>query len=147
MNIDINVVLDYLNSVIGFTVGGYHPLMGMLATMQIIDIIMGISKAFYFKELSSRKMRQGITRKGIHWLIVVVGHIVDMILFEGTNSMLLIILIAYIANEGLSIVENAGAMDVLVPDELKKRLIQVQERVEIEEKKLEDEKTEREEED
>ena len=146
MNIDINAVLDYLNNVIGFTVGGYHPLMGMLATMQIIDIIMGISKAFYFKELSSRKMRQGITRKGIHWLIVVVGHIVDMILFEGTNSMLLIILIAYIANEGLSIVENAGAMDVLVPDELKKRLIQVQERVEIEEDKLEDEETEREEE-
>ena len=143
---DINAVLDYLNNVIGFTVGGYHPLMGMLATMQIIDIIMGISKAFYFKELSSRKMRQGITRKGIHWLIVVVGHIVDMILFEGTNSMLLIILIAYIANEGLSIVENAGAMDVLVPDELKKRLIQVQERVEIEEDKLEDEETEREEE-
>lgn len=147
MNIDINVVLDYLNSAIGFTVGGYHPLMGMLATMQIIDILMGISKAFYFKELSSRKMRQGITRKGIHWLIVVVGHIVDMILFEGTNSIMLIVLIAYIANEGLSVVENAGAMDVLVPDELKKRLIQVQERVEIEEDKLEDEKTEREEED
>ena len=147
MNIDINAVLDYLNNVIGFTIGGYHPLMGMLATMQIIDIIMGISKAFYFKELSSRKMRQGITRKGIHWLIVVVGHIVDMILFEGTNSIMLIVLIAYIANEGLSVVENAGAMDVLVPDELKRRLIQVQERVEIEEDKLEDEETEREEED
>ena len=97
---------------------------------------MGISKAFYFKELSSRKMRQGISRKGVQWLIVVVAHIVDMILFEGINSMLLIVLIAYIANEGLSIVENAGAMDVLVPDSLKKHLIQVQERVETEDEEV-----------
>ena len=139
MGVDAEVTTGYLNSFIVFTTGGYHPLMGMLATMQIIDIIMGISKGFYFKELSSRKLRRGISRKGVQWLIVVVGHIVDMILFEGTNSIMLIVLIAYIANEGLSIVENAGAMDVLVPDELKKRLIQVQERAEIEEDKLEDE--------
>lgn len=136
MGVDAEVTTGYLNSFIVFTTGGYHPLMGMLATMQIIDVLMGISKAFYFKELSSRKMRQGITRKGIHWLIVVVGHIVDMILFEGTNSMLLIVLIAYIANEGLSIVENAGAMDVLVPDSLKKHLIQVQERVETQDEEV-----------
>lgn len=142
MNIGINVVLDYLNSIVGFTVGGYHPLMGIYATMQIIDVLMGIAKGFYFKELSSRIMRQGIYRKGTHWLIVVVAHMVDLILFEGTNSMLLIVLIAYIANEGLSIIENAAEMDVLVPDELKKHLKQVQDRA-----KTEDEKTEREEED
>ena len=136
MGVDAEVTTGYLNSFIVFTTGGYHPLMGMLATMQIIDILMGISKAFYFKELSSRKMRQGISRKGVQWLIVVVAHIVDMILFEGINSMLLIVLIAYIANEGLSIVENAGAMDVLVPDSLKKHLIQVQERVETEDEEV-----------
>ena len=136
MGVDAEVTTGYLNSFIVFTTGGYHPLMGMLATMQIIDIIMDISKAFYFKELSSRKMRQGISRKGVQWLIVVVAHIVDMILFEGINSMLLIVLIAYIANEGLSIVENAGAMDVLVPDSLKKHLIQVQERVETEDEEV-----------
>lgn len=139
---DTSVVLDYLNSVIGFTVGGYHPLMGIYATMQIIDVLMGISKGFYFKELSSRVMRQGIYRKGTHWLIVVVAHMVDLILFEGTDSMLLVVLIAYIANEGLSIIENAAEMDVLVPDELKKHLKQVKNRA-----KTEDEKTEREEED
>ncbi|MFL2134946.1 holin family protein [Ruoffia sp. FAM 24228] len=139
MGANVEVATGYLNSFIVFTTGGYHPLMGMLAMMQIIDVLMGISKAFYFKELSSRKMRRGISRKGVQWLIVVVAHIVDMILFEGTNSIMLIVLIAYIANEGLSIVENAGAMDVLVPDELKRRLTQVQERVEIEEDKLEDE--------
>lgn len=136
MGVDAEVTTGYLNSFIVFTTGGYHPLMGMLATMQIIDVLMGISKAFYFKELSSRKMRQGISRKGVQWLIVVVAHIVDMILFEGINSMLLIVLIAYIANEGLSIVENAGAMDVLVPDSLKKHLIQVQERVETEDEEV-----------
>ena len=128
MNMDTNAVLDYLNNVIGFTVGGYHPLMGIFATMQIIDVLMGISKGFYFKELSSRIMRQGISRKGVHWLIVVVAHMVDLILFEGTNSIMLIVLIAYIANEGLSIVENAAEMDVLIPDELKKRLKQVKSR-------------------
>ena len=142
MNIDINVVLDHLNSIIGYTVGGYHPLMGILVTMHIIDVIMGLSKGFYFNELSSRVMRQGISKKGTQWLIVVVAHMVDLILFEGTNSIMPIVLIAYIANEGLSIVENAAEMGVLVPDELKKHLKQVQDRVEIEE----DKKTEEEEE-
>lgn len=133
---DTNVVLGYLNRVIGFTVGGYHPLMGIYATMQIIDVLMGISKGFYFKELSSRIMRQGIYRKGTHWLIVVVAHMVDLILFEGTNSMLLIVLIAYIANEGLSIVENAAEMDVLVPDELKKHLKQVKNRAKTQDEEV-----------
>lgn len=136
MNIDTNVVLDYLNSVIGFTVGGYHPLMGIFATMQIIDVLMGLSKGFYFKELSSRIMRQGISRKGTHWLIVVVAHMVDLILFEGTNSIMLIVLIAYIANEGLSIIENAAEMDVLVPDELKKHLKQVKNRAKTEDEEV-----------
>lgn len=136
MNMDTNVVLGYLNRVIGFTVGGYHPLMGIYATMQIIDVLMGISKGFYFKELSSRIMRQGIYRKGTHWLIVVVAHMVDLILFEGTNSMLLIVLIAYIANEGLSIVENAAEMDVLVPDELKKHLKQVKNRAKTQDEEV-----------
>lgn len=136
MGVDVEVTTGYLNSLIVFTTGGYHPLMGMLATMQIIDILIGLSKAFYFKELSSRKMRQGISRKGVHWLIVVVGHIVDMILFEGINSMMLIVLIAYIANEGLSIVENAAEMDVLVPDSLKKHLIQVQDRAKTEDEEV-----------
>lgn len=133
---DTSVVLDYLNSVIGFTVGGYHPLMGIYATMQIIDVLMGISKGFYFKELSSRIMRQGIYRKGTHWLIVVVAHMVDLILFEGINSIMLIVLIAYIANEGLSIIENAAEMDVLVPDELKRHLKQVQDRAKTEDEEV-----------
>lgn len=133
---DINVVLDYLNSIIGFTVGGYHPLMGIFATMQIIDVLMGLSKGFYFKELSSRIMRQGISRKGTHWLIVVVAHMVDLILFEGTNSIMLIVLIAYIANEGLSIIENAAEMDVLVPDELKRHLKQVKNRAKTEDEEV-----------
>ena len=82
-------------------------------------------------------MRQGISRKSTQWLIVIVAHFIDMILFEGTNSMVFIVLIAYIANEGLSIVESAAEMDVLVPDSLKKHLKQVQERSESVEVKTE----------
>ena len=137
MNIDINVVLDHLNSVINFTVGGYHPLMGVFITMQVIDVMVGLSKGFCLNDLSSRVMSQGISRKGTQWLIVVVAHMVDLILFEGTNSIMLIVLMAYIANEGLSIVENAAEMDVLVPDELKKHLKQVRDKA-----KTEDDKTE-----
>ena len=142
MNMDTDVVSEYLNNVIGFTVGGYHPLMGIFATMQVIDVLMGVSKGFYFKELSSRVMRQGISRKGTQWLIVVVAHMVDLILFEGTNSMISIVLLAYIANEGLSIIENAAEMGVLVPDELKKHLKQVQNRAKIEEEKKKEEEEE-----
>lgn len=137
MTIDTEAISGYLNSFLVFTTGGYHPLMGIFATMQIIDILIGLSKGFYLRELSSRVMKQGISQKSTQWLIVVVAHFIDMILFEGTNSMVFIVLIAYIANEGLSIVESAAEMDVLVPDSLKKHLKQVQERSESVEVKTE----------
>lgn len=133
------IVIDGFTHFMKFLTGGYHPLMGMLVTMQIIDIITGVTKGIYFKELSSRRFNQGIIKKGISWLIVIVAHIVDVILFNGTNSLLLVVLLAYIANDGLSIVENAAEMDILVPDVIKKHLKSVQNRAEIEQEKIEEE--------
>lgn len=138
------IIVDYFNKAFHFLTGGYHPLMGLMVTMQIIDIVTGVSKGIYFKEVSSRKLNQGIIKKGIQWLIVIVAHIVDMVLFNGHNSLMLVVLLAYIANDGLSIIENAAEMDILVPDVVKKHLKSVQNRAEIEEAKIsgEEEKVE-----
>ena len=130
------IVIEGFYSVMRLLTGGYHPLMGMMITMQIIDVITGAVRGIYFKELSSRKFNQGIIKKGVSWLIVIVAHIIDVILFDGHNSLLLVVLLAYIANDGLSIVENAAEMDILVPDIVKKHLKSVQNRAEIEQEKI-----------
>lgn len=135
------IAIEGLTKFMKFLTGGYHPLMGALVTMQIIDVITGVAKGIYFKELSSRRFNQGIIKKGISWLVVIVSHIIDVILFNGTNSLVLVVLIAYIANDGLSMIENAAEMDILIPDIVKKHLKSVQNRAEIEQEKIETEET------
>lgn len=104
-----------------FIYAGELKILWFLIILMGLDIFTGLAKAFKNKNLWSRKSMYGFGRKILVFVIIILSNIVDQML--GLNSGLLMITIFYyIANEGLSIVENCAEMGVLVPEEIGEKL-------------------------
>ncbi|MFO3693942.1 phage holin family protein, partial [Staphylococcus felis] len=73
------------------------------------------------KKLWSRKSLFGYARKMLIFCIIILANVIDQII--GTNGgIVMVTIFFYIANEGLSIVENCAEMGVLIPKEIAEKL-------------------------
>lgn len=104
-----------------FIYAGDLKILYFLMVLMIIDIITGLAKAFKNKNLWSRKSMYGFGRKILVFCIIILANIVDQIL-NLNSGLLMITIFYYIANEGLSIVENCAEMGILIPDEIGEKL-------------------------
>lgn len=101
--------------------GGWTDGMTTLLMFMAIDYIMGLlvagiwhkSKKTEDGRLESRAGWKGLVRKGVTMLIVLVAARLDMTI--GTTMIRDTAVIGFIANEGISIIENAGLMGVPLP--------------------------------
>ena len=101
--------------------GGWTQGMTTLLMFMAIDYIMGLlvagvwhkSKKTEDGRLESRAGWKGLVRKGVTMLIVLVAARLDMTI--GTTMIRDTAVIGFIANEGISIIENAGLMGVPLP--------------------------------
>ena len=75
---------------------------------------------------------KGLCRKGMILVIILVAVRLDMII--GTNYIRDMVCIAFIVNETISIIENAGLMGVPVPVVITKAIEVLKEKAESEEK-------------
>jgi toxin secretion/phage lysis holin len=110
---------------LGYFLGGMDGLLIALVVFMVIDYITGILCAIAEKQLSSAVGFKGICKKVLILLLVGMAHIVDLHVV-GSGSMLRGAVISfYLANEGLSLVENAGRLGLPIPEKLKVVLTQL----------------------
>ena len=83
--------------------------------------------------LESRSGWKGLCRKGVSLLVVLVACRLDMIM--GSNFIRDATVIAFIANETISIIENAGLMGVPIPSVITKAIEVLKKKSEREDKK------------
>lgn len=126
----LDKVLMVSGGLAGFIFGGWHELMGVLLVIQGLDIITGFLVGVKNKEVSSKEMRLGLIRKAGVWILVILAHMIDIILFKGAMVAQMSILFAFIAQEGLSLTENLGNIGVIVPEHVSQYLAQVKNRSE-----------------
>lgn len=98
-----------------------------LVIVMVLDYITGILKAKINKELSSEIGLKGIARKFLILAIIMIAVLMDRLLNTGTWVFRSLACYFYIANEALSILENATVLGLKIPDGLKNALIQLQE--------------------
>ncbi len=98
-----------------------------LVIVMILDYITGVLKAKINKELSSEIGLKGIARKFLILAIVMIAVLMDRLLNTGTWVFRSLACYFYIANEALSILENAAVLGLKIPDGLKSALLQLQE--------------------
>lgn len=120
--------LGILGSVAAHYLGGWDMALQTLIIFMAIDYITGLTVAGVFKKsgksengaLESRAGWKGLCRKGMTLLIVLVAAQLDLV--AGTDVIRNATIIAYIVNETISIIENAGLMGVPIPSIIRKAL-------------------------
>lgn len=96
--------------------GGFDLILSVLITIIIFDYITGILAAIYNKNLSSEIGYRGIFKKVGIILIIALAQLVGQAV--GADWIRSAIIGFYIANEGISILENIGRMGVPLPNKL-----------------------------
>ena len=130
---DFDYLAAILGAVTGYFFGGFDGFISALIAFAILDYITGIFAAGVRHELSSNVGFRGIAKKITIFFLVGVAHIIDRELLGNTAFLRDAVLFFYLANEGLSILENAIEIGIPVPQVLKEKLQQFQD-----EKKEED---------
>ena len=120
--------IGIVGSTVAAAFGGWDAAMITLVSMMVIDYLTGVLVAGVFHNspktengtLESKAGWKGLCRKGMTLLIVLVASRLDIIL--GTGFIRDAVIIGYIANETISIIENAGLMGVPIPEAIKKAI-------------------------
>lgn len=106
--------------------GEWNVLLTVLACLMALDYATGVIVAWRGKSpksetggMSSRAGFDGLIRKGFIVVIILVATVLDRAIDNGGMVFQTACACYYIANEGLSIVENAVLMDVPVPGAIK----------------------------
>lgn len=102
--------------------GGWDSSLTTLVIFMGIDYITGLLVAAVFHKspktetgtLESRAGWKGLCRKGVTFLIVLVACRLDIV--AGTTFLRDAAVVAFLINEALSIIENAGLMGIPIPE-------------------------------
>lgn len=125
--LDFKLALGEAGAIIGFFIGGADGLIKALIVFAIVDYITGVAAAAIEHKLNSEIGFKGITKKLLLFCIVGVAHILDLYVL-GTGAVCRsAVVLFYIANEGLSIIENVARCGLPIPDKLKIILEQLKE--------------------
>lgn len=126
-----NAVLAALATVGGIiadTLGGWDAMMKLLVGLMCLDYLTGWLVAAVWQKsnksdtgaLNSKASFKGLCKKGMIILLVWVGVLLDNAV--GTTYVRNMVVIFFVGNEGLSLLENLGLMGVPYPDSFKKTL-------------------------
>lgn len=114
---------------IGFVTKSWTPMMTALAVVMGADYISGMIVAACRKSpntegggLSSKVGFIGLAKKAFILILVLLATVLDDVIGAGTSVFQSSLVLYYIANEGLSVLENAALLGVRFPEKLKRAL-------------------------
>jgi toxin secretion/phage lysis holin len=95
----------------------------VLVAMVVLDYITGVTLAVFEKKLSSEIGFKGLFKKMMIFALVYLSVLLD----QATNTDIVrtLTIMFYIANEGISVLENAGKLGVPYPEPLINILVQL----------------------
>ncbi len=125
------IIVTFIGMAGGFIanlLGGWNSDMVTLAIFMGIDFVTGLLLAAVFKNstksesgaLNSKAGWKGLCKKCITLFFVIIAHRLDIAL--GIDYIRTAAIIGFIANEAISIVENAGLMGVPLPKVITKAI-------------------------
>lgn len=133
IQIIIDSIAGAVGAVLGFMYGEVTGLFWALIAFMALDYITGVVVAIIEKRLSSEVGFRGLAKKFLILVFVAVGHITDAYILGGTPAAMSAVMLFYIANEGISIIENAASLGLPVPKKLTSIMEQIKNKSESEE--------------
>lgn len=112
----INFIISGLIT-LAYFLGGWDIALQLLITVMVLDYLTGVAKAIYNKKMNSKVGAKGIIKKFGYLVIVALAVILDKVAGD-TGAIRNVVIYFFIANEGISILENWGGMKLPLPQKL-----------------------------
>lgn len=119
----ISIMFGFVGGFLSYWLGGWDVLLKTIVFLAVVDYITGLIKAVYLKELSSEIGFKGLLKKIVMFIVIAVAYVIQE-LIGGTIPLREIVIMFYICNEAISLLENA-AIFVPIPDKLRDVLLQL----------------------
>ena len=126
----VSVFIGVAGGILAGIFGQWNTALWALVILMAMDYITGIIKAVYIKKLSSEEGYKGILKKITILVIVALANRVQVIT-GGVAAVREIVIMFYIANEGISVLENVAAVSTKMPAALKNILLQLRDRNDV----------------
>ena len=124
--------LNLLRYIVAFVGTGFTWLFGswdlaltILIVFMVLDYCTGVLKGYVLKQLSSDVGLRGLAKKAVILIVLIVAVCLDRLLNTGHWVFRTLVAYFYIANEGLSLIENCAALGAPVPQQVVDALAQL----------------------
>lgn len=119
---NLQILISVLGGYIGWFIGGLDGFLYALIAFVIIDYITGFMGAVLERKLSSEIGYRGIFKKILIFILVGIGHIIDLYLVQKGSVIRTAVIFFYLSNEGISILENVAKIGLPIPEKLRQAL-------------------------
>ncbi len=111
-----------LAGALSYLFGPWDAPIAILLCVVCLDYITGVINAAIHKTVSSAVGFSGLLKKVLIFVLVALAALLDKLVPATNGAVRTAVCMFYIANEGLSILENAGSMGLPLPRALKSAL-------------------------
>lgn len=119
----ISIIFGIIGGIFSYWLGGWDILLKTIVFLAVVDYTTGIIKGIYLKQLSSEIGFKGLLKKIVMFIVIAVAFSIQE-LTGRTMPLREVVIMFYICNESLSLLENA-AIFVPIPERLKNVLLQL----------------------
>ena len=120
----ISNIVSVIFTTFVYLIGGFDIAIQSLLIVMVIDYLTGIATAIYNKELSSKIGFKGILKKFSYLCVVALSVVIDNL--TGQSGLIrTLVIYFFVANDGLSIIENMAEMNIKLPQKLIDSLEQI----------------------
>ncbi len=126
----ISIITGTVGGIIAAVFGEWDRLLWALCILMVLDYVTGLIKAVYTRQLSSKTGFNGLLKKLMLLSIVALANVLGQLIGENI-AIREIVIMFYIANEGISILENVAAVSPKMPQKLKDILLQLRDGNEV----------------
>lgn len=111
----VGKVGSILGTLFMFLFGSFDFLLKAILTLMVLDYITGVCKSFVKKEVNSSIGANGIIKKVVYLCVIALSVLLDQIL-NMNGSLRNMVIISFIFNEMLSILENSSEIGIKLPN-------------------------------
>ena len=124
----LSLVMAAIGLWLGLFLGPFNGLLIALVCFIVADYITGVASAVINKKMSSAVGFRGILRKVLILAIVGVANLLDVYVLKAGELLRSMVIFFYIANEGLSILENVTECGLPIPKKIREILAQLRDK-------------------
>ena len=120
-----NGIVAILATFFTYLFGSWDLALQVLIVFMILDYGTGVLYAYLTDQLNSEVGFKGLVKKCMILVVLIIGVMLDRIVGNGTWVFRTLVAYFYIANEGISLLENVGNIGTPIPNKIRNALEQL----------------------